>query len=309
MTLLRLFVVVALGLLVACFDQGRSTSSRRQTLELSAVKTVTPPASNIIGGAVVSDSSFLVWNADRVHWLLSGSGVRNVPVLSGDVAMSRLPFGDSGGVGVRRSTSQVVRLDKHMRMTVGPVCPGAAETTDVVARDGHLWLTTSGVIGEYLRLYKVTDSDCTATAALLVGSQGVGATLTPLRDGVLVSFLRANERPLRVERHGDQIEHVVGVDFAAVRSDPTAEIDQRWIALPHLALDAGFLRILAERQGSRRILELSDDRAFPQRFRDVNAPLGLVASDPDRHLILGMQGVKDPVVVIYTWKWASPNTE
>lgn len=83
--------------------------------------------------------------------------------------------------------------------------------------------------------------------------------------------------------------------------------EEDWIGLRTVQLDSGFLQVLAERSGERRVLVLYDRRAQMQRFSEVAVILGVLESIPSTRRLLMARRTSEPELVIYEWGWGGAN--
>jgi hypothetical protein len=128
----------------------------------------------------------------------------------------------------------------------------------------------------------------------LTNGFAVGEFRTPFTIRVLSSG-RTQRTLLPPQRLRDSLE-------SASRDDP-----KRWVALTTLGLDSGYLQYLADLNSDHRLLQLYDSEGRPTRRISIDAPLGLLASDPVKKRVLGYRRINGPELMLYRWEWQFRN--
>lgn len=78
-----------------------------------------------------------------------------------------------------------------------------------------------------------------------------------------------------------------------------------WIALTLVQLDRGYIQTLTDLRSDLRILALYDETGHLRRRTVVDVPLAVMASAPERKLLLVARRTSRLEMVIYGWEWLS----
>lgn len=78
-----------------------------------------------------------------------------------------------------------------------------------------------------------------------------------------------------------------------------------WLGLRTVALDNGFLQVIAERSGERRVLVLYDRRGRFVRATELQGAFGLLQSTPNTSRLLALRRTGSTEAVIYEWGWGA----
>jgi hypothetical protein len=80
---------------------------------------------------------------------------------------------------------------------------------------------------------------------------------------------------------------------------------EAWVALPALPLDKGLIQTLSDLRSDLRLLVVYDTDGSVLRHRQIDVPLGLVASAPARQELLAVRRVNEVEAVLYRWCWSA----
>lgn len=76
-----------------------------------------------------------------------------------------------------------------------------------------------------------------------------------------------------------------------------------WVGLNVLPLDTGFIQVVSDPRGDRRLLVLFDPDAQVLRRTVVHVPFGLIASAPKNRELIGLRRTDRLELVRYRWHW------
>jgi hypothetical protein len=283
-------------------------------LELHMVaSTPIPEEFSVAGVDAASERGFAVWSLHRPEILVCCSAglrvVRN-PEFARPVA-ARIAGGDSllevldgdqrslltvtfGGTIIQRHTVP-------LRWDIGRGVRGA-EGWYVVGRDstGATLVAWVSSLGEVLRedeLLPPPDSSTPIPTVQLVQSpEGATAALAgpPYTTWTIAPGMRPRLLVLQLPQ----------LDSGAATSN-TAPI---WVSLPPLQVDSTLIRVFSDLRSDRRVLVLYDPRGAILRETTLDAALGLIASQPERHLLVGVRKITGTELAFYRWRWRTDHT-
>lgn len=124
-------------------------------------------------------------------------------------------------------------------------------------------------------------------------------------DGVIVTSLWPPYEQWRVDTAGQ----VSGVgsgapELAPAPGDPRATLGEPlFVSLPTVALDSGYLQVLADMRSDRRRFRLLDAEFALRRSSEASAPVGFLATAPVRRRALATRRTNGIEVVFYRWGW------
>lgn len=288
---------------VACSGSADGDSySGESELVLRTMWSHPLPDSFFLDGAIVLDSlRALAWSAQTGQLLMvSDGGVSDVGD-SGDVerpigahwdAQSRELFvcdGERRRIVTYDSTLSV----KHFipfRLT------GRAQEA-VFSRDK--WYV--GSRSEEGR-YEIAEISLTDTPPVILNSRAdtnphQRYLLAAHSDGFILTPMRgANGR--EIYRSDDALRTSQPEYREAVQNAPLTTV-----ALRTVAIDSGFLGIMADLTSDKRVLQVLDQQGIVRRSSTVNAALGPLASDPRRRVLLMSRVTNSTEIVSYGWGW------
>jgi hypothetical protein len=80
------------------------------------------------------------------------------------------------------------------------------------------------------------------------------------------------------------------------------------VSLPPLPVDSSLVRIFSDLRSDRRVLVLYDRRGAILRETTLDAALGLIESQPERHLLVGVRKITGTELAFYQWRWKTDLT-
>lgn len=78
----------------------------------------------------------------------------------------------------------------------------------------------------------------------------------------------------------------------------------RWVSLPILPLDHGFLQMLSDLNSDRRTWVLSDSTGMPLRSKTISVPLAFHVSWPEEGVLFGVRRLNSLEVLEFGWRWS-----
>lgn len=79
-----------------------------------------------------------------------------------------------------------------------------------------------------------------------------------------------------------------------------------WVSLPVLRFGQGYLQVLADPGGDRRLLVSYDRSGRKMETRTLNAALGFLAVAARTRLAVAMRTLNHRELVVYRWAWTDP---
>jgi hypothetical protein len=76
-----------------------------------------------------------------------------------------------------------------------------------------------------------------------------------------------------------------------------------WVSLPPLPIDSFLVRTFSDLRSDRRLLVLYDASGAIVRETALDAALGLIESQQERHLLVGLRKIPGTELVFYQWRW------
>lgn len=77
-----------------------------------------------------------------------------------------------------------------------------------------------------------------------------------------------------------------------------------WLALPPVHLGLGIVRLVADTEGRRRVLQVFDSLGVLARTRIIDRPIGFFAVDHQTQQLAAVAGWPVQDLISYTWRWS-----
>ncbi len=270
-------------------------AAANDTLELREIATAPlPPTFGVLGGAIASDGTVLLWDATSLLSHSLESGITRVCINLTLAPRYAAPSKAAGHFEVFDSLRQrIIDLPARARCV-----PRTIETVrhadEVVWHGGEGWVAA-----------RFTGSDRASFNVLQAGMRVRGLTLPPdlpMRFGTAAdyvpaasasaSFITETAYPFRT------LQFRVG-DGVVIASEPTYELEvaarreilSGWRSLRLLALDGAFLQVLVDPRSDRRRVLLLDGRGKLVRDREINVAIGFLDSHVPTRTLLAVRNV------------------
>jgi hypothetical protein len=301
--------LIALAAGAAGCDAGASPAPGKQPeLTLTeAFSHVVPNTFPITGIATSPDGLLALWSRER-SYLLVGAGGKYREVGAGAL---RRPIGAAVTSG---DTLEVADAERQEIVTFAgdrllrarpyrlPLPPRAA------VRAGGNWF------------FSAVDSSLTTNVLMLepggsvrnvyrafrpgAASARPGASLSPMRDGILVTQVAPPFEALRLGPDGRavRISRPDTVELNPFHDDQLL-LRPLWVGLATHDLDGRYLRTFADARADKRVLFLYGQDGRLLRKSSIDAPLVFAATVPGRQLLIGVRHVGRQEVVGYRWGW------
>lgn len=293
------------GILAACAPDPPA-----RELELSEALALELPTREPVAGLVATDAGAVAaWAGGRLFWAASGSG-RLLAEIGGPGHPVAAAFveGDSL-LEVVDASGEVVTLrvggGRVAHTSFRPPVPIQA----AVRTPGGWVGGGTDRVGRYLifplqpgrdRVLLAFDPDT------LVGLGAAAVQLSPAGEDVLVTDLEPPFRTRRMRPDGS-----VAREFQPRHPPPDEPVDTlrgevRWISLPVVPLQRGYLQTLTDLGSDRRLIVLYDGRGREVRRREVEVPVGITGITPRERYLLASRNAGRPEVLLYSWRWNTP---
>ena len=282
--------------LAGCFVMfGALASATAQELHLDLVGRFVSPIS-AIDGASLSNRRIAVWGtAASSLYLLDGQAWRQ---LCGDRTIHPIGATIRAGDTVEfLSANPLKRYRATFTSCTELKAQLASESiTQAAAFTQNRWfLLGSDRVGR-ARVWVLKDGVVTATETFPLEARTT--LITPSFRGILLSAMRFPFGWSHVSDSGSRAEYKTPLetsDFAT----PLPLL----VALGTFALDAGFLRVVADPRSDRRVLIRFDNAGGFVKRSILEAPWGIVATSEKTQMLLALQDVDQPELLLYRWRW------
>jgi hypothetical protein len=267
------------------------------------------PAGFEVTGASVGGSGVLVLWARNQPYLLIDAGGRQeelrTPALLAPVAAALLD-GDSVLEVVDARRGSLLRLSRGGEVRAERPLGVSFEMESAARTPGGWVVAGRDTAGAYQVAAVGGDA---APAVLYVRPAGssllerpFSAHLSAAGDEVLVTNHEPPFDVVRVSRSGAARPALVSGSLAEVE----AAEGHAWVSLPLLPLDDGFVRTFSDLRSDTRLLVLYDAGGSRTRELRIDVPLGVLATAPERRLLVAARRAGALEVVGYTWRWDAP---
>jgi len=270
--------------------------------------------SRYVGAAILGDSAVLAWTEEGEMFMFhvarpEPSTVTGAPaVMSATVLMS--PSNALVAL-VAKSQGSLLRVESDGVVSVSEMrCADLATAMEVISLPFGTLATGLGPTGEYVVTLSAWEAGgCETFAEAPSPCDLERPSLSVSRTDRFVALMGCSDpsRPL-IGVSWDStglafrpIERSVPVEVARsfVRIGPL------WRGLPLLPLDGGYMRVVADVRTNTRRVEIWDDDGAHRQTVISHVPFGLVASAPDRKLLVGMRGGSEFRLILMRWDWLS----
>ena len=294
----------------ACGRAEAPAAESGPRLEMKEAFHLAVPDSFALAGAVVSPGGVVAaWAGDRPYLLYDlagkrsrlGEGVLRRPLAAAFAREDVVEVVDAGRGSVVRMDAEG-RLLSESPLRLPFAVEDAARADDgwyLGGRDGRrAYRVARWTPGGVAPVHQIVPArgDTLGIAAHLARGRG-GVILTRLQAPFEVSRFRAGGEPEGAFRP------VLGTLFGEKLSAESGGAD-RWVSLGALPLDRGFIQTLADLNSDLRILVLYDGDGGVVRHTVMDVPMGFIASDPERRLLLAARRTDALEVVGYRWSWS-----
>ena len=300
--LLRRLPVIGSLMVAGCAPRAQ------RELELHDVAVVQmPPLSAVRGANVNADGDVIVWTDSSVAVFGTKSGSitivcpnsRRLPVAAAFAPHGAIEVVDSVSSTVGRRTADGecanlfrvagnVAVVSGVRLTMGWVLG----VVDSLGRQGFVGVDSAGEHGWEVWAAGVPGDPRMSAAAQL--------TLAAPNRFVATSI----RWPFSWISYGwGSVGSDSGSFLPIAKEGVTSAVTPRWAGLPTIALDSGFLQVLADPSSDARILVRYDEHGKPERASLLDGALGMMSSLPSARLVVGLRRTDRLEVVVYGWGW------
>lgn len=264
-----------------------------------------PYRADLVGGSIVDSATVLVWNHEGELWLLEQNqsepqhlGVRAVPSINRVTGGVLLLARDNGSLGWLAPDGTVAEM--------GVRCPEARAARLLLAQEGGFVAVFPAADNfEEVRGFSVTSTSCEARGEPLRTAAAEKVTLALAGGQEIIASSSDPFRPLLKATLG--YGEPVFTEIPASRPQPAdllrSSSGVKWVALPLVPLDRGFLRVSADLRSDRRRVDRWDSAGIHLNSTEVEGAFGFFTSAPEKRLLLGMRMEGEPQVVLYRWSW------
>ena len=305
----RLFTgSIGLGLMVA----GTIARPGQARLALLEVDSWTLPDSFALSGMSTSaERDLVLWSSSSDHLILLNHQlelVREVPLPGGIeprfVSVLRdhsIEFVEWDSAKIHRLTYSAGRYLHQAEMS------GVEGSVVAAARGEDRWVFLSRGRDSVLTLYRSRFPGGEEWASTTWRDGGTGGYMIGVNSQEILITQR--EAPFHVR--------VVGMDLRE-RADfqpdlyphllqgpapETTVVTPRWMSLPALPLDRGWVQTLADLTSDRRVIVLYDEAGQHVRSVHLDVPLGLAISLPEERVLFASRRTNALEIVRYEWRW------
>jgi hypothetical protein len=285
-----------------------SDPPRPPNLELTETYSrVVPPSVFIEGVAAGADRGVAVWTP-RVPELMynAGSGWARWtdPALLRPVAVSLDVRPGAGNVVAEvldGESGAVLQLDSTGHAVGRRLIRQFSHAADAVRSEGGWFALVSADDSSRTLRYAADGEEAARTLYRVPSSRTQAAKdvrLSPWGSDVIVTDSHSPFTSLLVRASG-AVEPLL-------TPPPLPELKRRrvrWISLPVLPVEGGFLQEIADGTSDRRLLILYDSAGTVLRSTSLTAPLALVSASGERNVLLGIRRAGPTEVVGYRWSW------
>lgn len=303
----RLLVVCAIVAFPGCWDHPAEVAGGGQfamTLE-EVGHWPMPSRADLVGGSIVDSATVLAWNHKGDLWLLEQNhtlpqhlGVRAIPSINRARGGVLLLAREDGSLAKLSADGMVVQMDVR--------CPEAKTARLLLAHEGGFVAVFPAADDfEEVRGFSVTSTSCEArgeplrmtaaekvTLALARGQEIIASSSDPFRPLLKVTLGDGEPVVSEIPESRPQAADILGPSRGA-----------KWVALPVVPLDRGFLRVSADLRSDRRRVDRWDSAGIHLNTTEVEGAFGFFTSAPEHRLLLGMRMEGRPEVVLYRWTW------
>jgi hypothetical protein len=295
------------GGLLAVFGFASAHAQNGAKLELRLIASVPVPEQFSIAGIDASASGLVaLWSLHRPEVLIcchnSLQVIQNedlarpvaARILNGDSLVEVLD-GDNESLFQLSSSGRLISR-RHLRVgfEINRAIPGAGGWY-VVGQD-----STGATIAAFLS----DTGDLLRRDILLPQSSGPAPTvqLSRLPAGALATL--ADPPYTTWTLAAGAPPHIYALSLPRLDTDSVApNRAPLWVSLPALPVDSGFIRTFSDLRSDQRILVLYDRHGSVLRQTRLDAALGLIASQPERHLLIAVRKVSGSELTFYQWRW------
>ncbi len=281
--------------------------SANATLELREIATAPlPPTFGVLGGAISSDGSVLLWDATSLLSYSLASGISRVCVNLTLAPRYAAPSEAAGHFEVFDSLMQRVLEVPASARCVPRILETVQQSDEVVWRGSEGWVSA-----------RITGPDRVSFEVLRARTGAGLLTLPPYLPvrfsnaadyvpaaSASASYLTETAYPFRTLRfhHGTAV---------VVAFDPTYELAAAarrellsgWRSLRLVALDGAFLQVLVDPRSDRRRVLLLDGRGRLVRERQMDVAIGFLDAHSPTRILIAVRNVGRSEIVYYRWRW------
>jgi hypothetical protein len=164
-----------------------------------------------------------------------------------------------------------------------------------VTKAGSMWYVASSRSGR-LTLFVRRDGEDPRELCTLPSADEGGVQLHGWKDrNVLVSNMSSPLEGVALSPSGDTL--------LTFEEPNIATAGQNYVALPILPVGRGFVQTLADATSDERIILVYGPDGALLRHSRISAAFGLIHSNPEIGLILGLQDFGTPEVIGFRWHW------
>jgi hypothetical protein len=273
-----------------------------------------PDSIQFSGLTVSSSGAVLAWSYERDEvFLINERGLAELLHRSfrGPVAAAFVA-GDTVIEVVSFEPRQVTRLTVGSRVISEQVVGGPQLLEEgALSASGWFFSGRDHPNGDYV-VYHVSAAGSArevysipARAAEVTGT--VEAFLSSSGHNAVVTLITPPFRTVVVTPSGQVVLHLEPPLDETTQPDlALGDTTRRWVSLRTLPLDAGYIQTLSDIRSDMRIICVFDPSGSA-RCRELQVPIGFVASVPEVGLLIAVRNVGAREIVGYRWHWGSPD--
>lgn len=306
-------VVVSAGSVWLSRSAGRQPPSHLQLDEISSW--TLPDSFDVKGAHVSSDGTALLWAVNQPYLILWDGSSRRIlrsNALKRPVAAVLTPD-DAIVEVIDAARRKVVRLSLTGRLIAEQPLDLPWQVESAVHTASGWRLGGRDLAGNY-RVVSFEGSGARTRLLTVPAREHRGTRLSmslSAVEGGLFATLRS--RPHTVKRISEATAAAVHVSSSGFAAPPLPMRDGSelplWLALSIHPLDEGYIRTFADLRSDLRVLATYDAEGRLLRRSVIAVPIGILATVPERRVLLAARRTDRLEVVTYRWRWGGVHSE
>lgn len=282
-------------------DQGRSATPGPGLVLNERASWPLQSPENLTGAAIGDRGNVIVWTANGglLFFSARSSTGQPIPSVPSDVAGVVATGADSrpGFIAVSRTDGALWRVFPPDR--VAPMafrCDVLGHATAVVSAGSAYWTIEPEPrsAGNRIALVRLVEGTCELMGTARVDCPREQVSVAPAPSPLEAIVACADpERALMAVSFSDGAVHIQdlleSVPPEPAAGPPSSALEPLWFGLPILRVRGGFLRVVTDLRSDLRRFERWNDAGRPVATTVVRSPLGLMASNPEAGLLLGLR--------------------
>jgi hypothetical protein len=279
---------------------------------LDRVRNAELPDGVVARGAIVDWPTLLFWDTAGGMWLVDrDEKVRPIEGLAGTRVFGAVATETRGETLVATEGGRLARLDGgEVQAVACPARLGGVSFAPLAGGIVALYRDDPSAQKVGVRLISFDQPACSSTEVGAEVYSEVAPYVKTDREGdVVISFSDAGRPPLVLTLGPGHSRDQTLQTLMKWKGDPSLSRGRRekWVAMPILPLDRGFLRVVADLRSATRRLEVYTEELEFSHSTEVVVPLGFSAVDHDSSIVVGAVGSTPGFITAFRWTWDDPN--